>query len=109
MERRREERFAMEHPAVVTILDGDGTRRGSQVINASAWGIGLEMRCPVAPGAMMRIEFVEAVFVGEVAHCRQAAGAYYVGVKLDRAVESLANLATALEEMAGVPQTRLPR
>jgi len=97
MERRREPRFAMDRPVVVTVLDGRETRRGAQVTNASVWGIGIEMRCPVAQGALVRIEFDEAVILGEVVHCREAAGSYYVGVKLDQALRSFDNLAGALD------------
>jgi hypothetical protein len=100
MERRREPRFAMDQPVVVTVLDAREIRRGSQVVNASALGIGLEMRCPAEPGARVRIELGEAVLTGEVVHCREAAGAYYVGVRLNQALHSLADLALALEDPA---------
>ena len=82
----------MDQPVVVTVLDGREIRRRSQVTNASAWGIALEMTCAVAPGASMRIEFPENVVLGEVVHCREAAGSYYVGVKLDQAMKSLSDL-----------------
>jgi hypothetical protein len=87
----------MDQPVVVTVLDGREIRRTSQVTNASAWGIALEMRCAVTPGALMRIEFPEALVMGQVVHCREAAGSYYVGVKLDQALKSVSGLAGALE------------
>jgi len=93
----------MDQPVVVTVLDGREIRRRSQVTNASAWGIGLEMRCAVAPGILVRIEFAEAVVLGEVVHCREAAGSYYIGVKLDQALKSVSNLAGALEDLARQP------
>jgi hypothetical protein len=37
-------------------------------------------------------------------HCREAAGAYYVGITLDQALKSLANLVLALEESAGAQE-----
>lgn len=89
----------MDQPVVVTLLDGRETRRRAQVTNASAWGVGIEMRCPVAQGALLRIEFGEAVALGEVVHCREAAGSYYVGVKLEQALKSVADLATELERL----------
>jgi hypothetical protein len=36
-------------------------------------------------------------------HCREAAGSYYVGVKLDQALKPLANLAGALDDLARQP------
>jgi hypothetical protein len=89
----------MDQPVVVTLLDGREVRRRAQVTNASAWGVGIEMRCPVAPGALLRIEFGESVVLGEVAHCREAAGSYYVGVKLDQALKSVADLTGELDRL----------
>lgn len=99
MERRREPRFAMDQPVVVTLLDGREIRRRAQVTNASALGVGIEMRCPVAQGARVKIEFGEAVALGEVVHCREAAGAYYVGVRLEQALKSVADLATEFDRL----------
>jgi hypothetical protein len=93
----------MDQTVVVTVLDGREIRRSSQVINASAWGVGLEMRCSVAQGALLRIEFDEAVAIGQVVHCREAAGSYYVGVKLEQALKSLSDLGGALDDLAGQP------
>jgi hypothetical protein len=89
----------MDQPVVVTLLGGREVRRRAQVTNASAWGVGIEMQCPVARGALLRIDFGEAVALGEVLHCREAAGAYYVGVKLDQALKSVADLALELDRL----------
>lgn len=109
MERRREPRFAMDQPVVVTVLDGREIRRGAQVTNASAWGIAIEMRCEVAPGALMRIEFEDSVVLGETVYCCEAAGSYYVGVKLDQAIQSLSDLAGALDDLAQQPPDLIAR
>jgi hypothetical protein len=87
----------MDQPVVVTLLDGREVRRRAQVTNASAWGVGIEMRCPVAQGARLRIEFGDSVSLGEVVHCREVAGSYYVGVKLHQALKSVADLAAELD------------
>jgi hypothetical protein len=93
----------MDQPVVVTVLDGREIRRRSQLTNASAWGIGLEMTCAVAPGALMRIEFEDTVVLGEAVHCREFAGSYYVGVKLNQALKSLSDLAGGLDDLARQP------
>ena len=99
----------MDTPVTVTVLDGRGIRRGAQVTNASAWGIGLEMRCAVAPGALMRIEFEDSVVLGKAVHCREAAGSYYIGVKLDQALKSLSDLAGTLDDLARQAPDRIAR
>jgi hypothetical protein len=100
MERRREPRFATDQPVVVTLLDGREVRRRAQVTNVSAWGVGIEMRCPVARGALLRIEFGDSVALGEVVHCREVAGSYYLGVRLNQALKSVADLAAELDRLA---------
>jgi hypothetical protein len=98
MEQRREPRFGTDQQVVVA--DQAGPRRPAQVTNVSPWVVALEMTGPVAPGALLRIEFPDSVACGEVVYCRPAAGAYYVGVKLEHALESLARLACILDELA---------
>jgi len=98
MDRRSEPRFAMDHPVVVAVLDGHDTRRSAQMRNASPWGIAIEMGSPVAPGATLRIELEDGVALGKASYCREFAGSYYVGVKLEQPLQSLSKLAAALDE-----------
>jgi hypothetical protein len=98
MEQRREPRFGADQQVVVA--ERDGVRRPAQVTNISPWGVALEMTGPLAPGALLRVEFPDCVASGEVVYCRRAAGAYFVGVRLEYALESLARLACILDELA---------
>jgi hypothetical protein len=68
-------------------------------LNVSAWGIALEMAAPAERGAQLRIEFPECVASGAVAYCRPVAGSYFVGVKLDFALDSIVRLASILDEI----------
>jgi hypothetical protein len=104
MERRREPRFAADQSIVVTLLGGPEIRRPAEIKNFCSWGMAIEMRCPAPPGTLLRIEFDDGVVLGESVHCREAAGAYYVGITLDQALKSLANLVLALEESAGAQE-----
>jgi hypothetical protein len=99
MDRRSELRFAMDQPVVVAVLDGHSTRRTAQIRNASPWGIAIEMRSPVAPGVSLRIEMEDGVAFGKASYCREVSGAYYIGVKLQQQIQSLSNLAAALDEL----------
>ena len=109
MERRREPRFAADQPVVVTLLGVPETRRTAEIKNVCSWGMALEMPCPAPPGTLLRIEFADGVALGESVHCREAAGSYYVGITLDQALKSLANLALAVDEQAGGAQEETPR
>jgi hypothetical protein len=57
----------------------------------------------------MRIEFEDSVVLGETVYCCEAAGSYYVGVKLDQAIQSLSDLAGALDDLAQQPPDLIAR
>jgi hypothetical protein len=109
MERRREPRVAADQPVVVTLLGAQEIRRPAQVRNVCSWGMAIEMPCPAPPGTLLRIEFDDGVALGESLHCREAAGSYYVGITIDQALKSLANLALAVDELSGGVQEDTPR
>jgi len=109
MERRREPRFAADQPVVVTLLGDREIRRPARIMNVCSWGMAVEMDCPAPPGTLLRIEFEDGIALGESLHCREAAGAYYVGITLDQALKSLANLALAVHELEGGVQEETPR
>jgi hypothetical protein len=108
MERRREPRFAADQSVVVTLLGVQEVSRQAQIKNVCSWGMAIEMPCPAPPGTQLRVEFDDGVALGESVHCREAGGSYYVGITLDHALKSLANLALALEELAGGAQQETP-
>ena len=109
MERRREPRFAADQSISVTLLGVPEIRCPARISNVCSWGMAIKMECPAPPGTMLRIEFADGVALGEAVHCREAAGGYYVGITLDHALKSLANLALALEEPSGGAQEETPR
>jgi hypothetical protein len=109
MERRREPRFAAEQPVVVTLLGVQEIRRPAHVKNVCSWGMAIEMPCPAPPGTLLQIEFDDGVALGESIHCREAAGSYYVGITLDQALKSLANLALAVDQLSGGAQKETPQ
>ena len=96
-------------PGPQACCGGPEIRRPAEIKNFCSWGMAIEMRCPAPPGTLLRIEFDDGVVLGESVHCREAAGAYYVGITLDQALKSLANLAFALDELSGGAQEEKPR
>lgn len=89
----------MDHPVVVAVLDGRESRRNAHIRNASAWGFAVEMQTPVAPGAMVRIETEDGAVLGKASYCREVAGSYFIGVKLEQPLLSLSSIAAALDEL----------
>ena len=109
MERRREPRFAADQQVVVTLLGAEKIRRPARVRNVCTWGMAIEIDCPAPPGTLLRIEFDDGIVLGESLHCREAVGSYYVGITLDQALKSLANLAQAVDELAFGAREETPR
>ena len=97
MERRREPRFACCEEATVTLLSDPEVRVAVRVTNISVSGMTVEMARPAPPGSRLRIEFQGALAIGEVISCRSVAGGCFVGIRLEQAMNSLADLALALE------------
>ncbi len=100
MKVRREPRFACWEDVVVAFPDGLQTPRPARVTNTSVTGMTLEMSVPTPVGTCLRIEFPEAVAMAETVSCRPAAGSYYVGVRLEQALGTLAELAPTLDQSA---------
>jgi hypothetical protein len=95
MESRREPRFAADCPVVASV---SGIRRAARMLSAGPWGISIEIDTPASPGAAISIDFGDSVAAGEVTYCRAAGGAYYVGVQLECARKSIADIAPLPDE-----------
>ena len=70
------------------------------MLNAASWGISIEFDRPAPPGEAMTIEFGDSIVAGEVTCCRAAGGAYYIGVKLEQALRTVAALSGLLDDAA---------
>ena len=86
------------------MLGEPAVRRAVRVTNTSLSGMTLEMDRPAAVGSRLRIEFQGATALGEAVRCRPAKGSYYVGIRLEQALNSLADLARMVEELEGQGQ-----
>lgn len=96
MEKRRAPRFSAELPVAVTVLGEQELRCQGVVKNASGVGVGIEFPAFVAPGAAIKIELDNCLFLGEVVFCRPSGDAYFLGIQIDQALNGLAELASAL-------------
>jgi PilZ domain len=105
MEQRREPRFEADQAVAVTLLGETELKHSARVKNASGRGLALEMCSPVAPGTALKIEFDDAVVLGEAVYCRGAKGQHLVGVELDQMLCGLTELGRKLQEFTGEPLT----
>ncbi len=105
---RREPRFGIRLPAVVTVLSTDDSLTSispvtAQIRNASGHGLALEMSAPVSPGAALKVEMEDALLLGEAVYCRSVPGGYVVGLHLDQVLNGLAELSKRLREFSEEP------
>ena len=109
MEKRRELRFAVGQPVVVTVLSGEPSTHHATVKNGSGSGVALEMPVPVTPGAALKISLEDALLLGEAMYCSPQQDGFLVGVLLDSKLSELSRLAQILQAFAdGQPQTCAP-
>jgi len=108
---RREPRFGIRLPAIVTVLSTNASPTppvpvSAQIRNASGHGLALEMSAPVSPGAALKIEMEDALLLGEAVYCRSEPGCYVVGLHLDQVLNGLAELSKRLREFSEEPITQ---
>ena len=81
---RREPRFPLDVPAVLTVVGSGGpTDEPVQLADVSASGVGLFSGRPVQVGACVEISLELGIIFGEVRHCRaESDGRFRVGISL---------------------------
>jgi hypothetical protein len=102
MEHRREGRIPIEQPIVLTLLGEPEIRLAASVKNASPRGIGVVIAAPVNPGAAVKIEIGDSIFLGEATHCRTTEDGYFVGIELTEVLTGLAALSKLAQEFQEV-------
>ncbi|MGO9258148.1 MAG: PilZ domain-containing protein [Bryobacteraceae bacterium] len=103
MDKRRESRFTVGQPVVVTILSGEPSTHNAIVKNGSGSGMALEMPAPVAPGAALKIGLDDSLLLGEAMYCSPQQDRFLVGVLLDSKLSQLSRLARVLEAFTDGP------
>ncbi len=103
MENRREDRIPVDRPITLTVLGDPEIRLTASAKNASPRGIGVMTTETIKPGAAVKIEIGDSIFLGEALYCHATEGGYYVGIELTEVLSGLA----ALSKMAQVFQEQL--
>jgi hypothetical protein len=102
MNERREPRFKAGQSVWITLFGEPDIQLYARIRNLSAHGIGLELLCPVATGAALKINLEDWLILGEVIFCRADKASYYVGVELEQALCGLAELAQSLSAFSDI-------
>jgi hypothetical protein len=92
MELRREHRIPVEHPIILTVLGDHEIRLVASVKDASPRGVGIETAERLPPGAAVKIEIGDSIFLGEVMYCRAAGRGFFAGIELTQVLNGLAAL-----------------
>lgn len=95
---RQSRRFSVSLSAQVTRLDGEGGEFGCEVADISRGGLRLRMTEFIPPGGLVKIEFRDVLYLGEVCRCDEVEGHYEAGVKFEHLL-NLASLAKLLREI----------
>jgi hypothetical protein len=98
MEHRREPRVPFDRPVALTLLGDREIRLSASVKNASPRGIGVMTAQPLSPGAALKIEIGDSIFLGEVMYSRNAEGGYFSGIELTQVLTGLAALSRLARE-----------
>ncbi|HEY3743045.1 MAG TPA: PilZ domain-containing protein [Bryobacteraceae bacterium] len=99
---RKHPRFAIDTPAAVTLLGGDGASTKARVADLSESGLKIKLPKPVAVGETLRVEIAGDVFVGVVRNCdckKGKSGGCLAGLELIHWIER-ARLQNLLDEFS---------
>lgn len=92
MDQRCEPRFVADQSVTITALGENQFRQTAKVRNASGGGLGLVVKMEISPGTALRIEWEDALVLGEVMFCRPLENGYFVGVQLEQMLRGLSEL-----------------
>lgn len=84
--RRCEPRFKSDQPVAVTNLEQPGRLLSGRLINFSANGIRMLLKCGMRLGSTVKVEWGGTVLLGEIIYCTPQGTAYVVGLELEDAV-----------------------
>jgi hypothetical protein len=98
MDQRREPRFVVNQVVTATVLGPKPRAHTVTVQNASGRGLALVLPEPVEIGEALKIEFGDAMALGEAVHCQSLAQGFLVGIALDQALYGLSELGKKLLE-----------
>jgi hypothetical protein len=90
---RSQLRLDADEPVHVTVLGECEAQLSGRITNYSANGMGLEIDAQVSIGAAVKVEWSNALFLGEVCHCRPVGEGFAIGLRLEHALYNMSDLA----------------
>jgi hypothetical protein len=95
---RKTRRFPVSLLSRVTRLDGEKIVIDCEIVDLSQGGARLCSAQQIPAGALLKIEFRDCLFLGEVCRCEEIEGIYFAGVRFEHMID-LAQLARILREI----------
>lgn len=83
MNRRSRTRFKTDLTVNVTCLDGPENAGTARLADLSVHGLSLIMKKNLAVGSLVRVDWGDATFVGELVYCRPHADGFLAGLKVE--------------------------
>ncbi len=104
-ELRREPRFNLDDPVLITVLSLTGQPRiDGRVADMSRSGLAVVADSPLPAGSPVRVEMTSAIVVGEVLNCRKVIDGFRAGLHIETVMFRQDELAATPE----LPPTRPP-
>ena len=91
MDRRFNQRISADLPVQLTLLDSEESAFG-RLIDLSESGVGVLLRTPADPGAMVKLEILGIIFYGQVAYCRPEDTGFQAGIFVEPALLDSSNI-----------------
>ena len=101
MDKRCEPRFAVDQVITITSLGEHPFRQPGKVRNSSGSGLGLVVETRIAAGTALRIEWEDALVLGEAMYCRPLENGHFVGVQLEQMLCDLSKLRQCFRAFSG--------
>jgi PilZ domain len=94
-DRRRTPRQQLSQSAVVSVL-GTGQFLHGEIRNLSDGGTQILLHGPIRVTSLVKIEYADKLFLGEVVYCRQEQAGWLLGIRVERALSGVTDLADAM-------------
>lgn len=100
MDKRSEPRFAADQSVVITTLGDNRFRQTGTVKNSSGSGLGLHVETAIPTGTALRIEWEDAILLGEAMYTRPMDSGHFIGVQLEHVLRGLGELRDSLRRFS---------
>ncbi len=95
MDRRFNQRISADLPVRLTLLDSelDPQKDGfGRLLDISESGVGVMLRTPADPGAMVKLEILGIIFYGQVAYSKPEEAGFQTGIFVEPALLDSSNI-----------------